>query len=141
MTRASSGLATCLTYANCNAIRRFSSPPLRYGGGSKIKVLEAMAAGLPVVTTAKGVSGLQVTQGEHYLGSDDSDQLALIITQLLNQPWRMRQLSEAARQFVNDRHDWSIAAAQLENVHTRLSQRAPVLSQPSTLSRATHSGE
>ncbi|MCY1440266.1 sugar transferase, PEP-CTERM/EpsH1 system associated [compost metagenome] len=102
--------------------------PLRYAGGSKIKVLEAMAAGLPVVTTAKGVCGLQVTQGEHYLGSDDGDQLALLITQLLNQPWRMRQLSEAARQFVHERHDWSVAAAQLESVHTRLSQRAPTLS-------------
>ncbi|MNJ52478.1 Glycosyl transferases group 1 [compost metagenome] len=119
--------------------------PLRYGGGSKIKVLEAMAAGLPVVTTPKGVSGLQVTQGEHYLGSDDGDQLALIITQLLNQPWRMRQLSEAGRQFVNDRHDWSIAAGQLESVHARLSQRAPMVTDlndnNALLNRATHSRE
>ncbi|MNE65793.1 hypothetical protein D3C80_1613020 [compost metagenome] len=68
-----------------------------------------------------------MTQGEHYLGSDDGDQLALLITQLLNQPWRMRQLSEAARQFVTDRHDWSIAAAQLESVHARLSLHAPTL--------------
>ncbi|QHF29525.1 glycosyltransferase family 4 protein [Pseudomonas sp. R32] len=99
--------------------------PLRYGGGSKIKVLEAMAAGLPVVTTGKGVSGLQVTHGEHYLASDDGDQLALMITQLLNQPWRLRQLSQAAREFVCCRHDWSIAAAQLESVHARPSLRAP----------------
>ncbi|MDD2056186.1 glycosyltransferase family 4 protein [Pseudomonas sp. GD03860] len=115
--------------------------PLRYGGGSKIKVLEAMAAGLPVVTTLKGVSGLQVALGEHYLGSDDPDQLALLITQLLNQPWRMRQLSEAARQFVNDRHDWSIAAAQLENVHARLSQRAPACEQPSSDGLLSRSAE
>lgn len=119
--------------------------PMRYGGGSKIKVLEAMAAGLPLVTTPKGVSGLQVTQGEHYLGSDDGDQLALIITQLLNQPWRMRQLSEAARQFVNDRHDWSIAAGQLESVHARLSQRAPMVTDlndnNALLNRVTHSRE
>ncbi|MFK0088363.1 glycosyltransferase family 4 protein [Pseudomonas sp. NPDC090755] len=101
--------------------------PLRYGGGSKIKVLEAMAAGLPVVTTTNGMSGLQAIQGEHYLSSDDSDQLALLINQLLNQPWRMRQLSEAARQFVTEHHDWSIAAAQLESVHARLSQRTPAL--------------
>ena len=51
--------------------------PLRYAGGSKVKILEAMAAGLPVITTSKGVSGLAVNNGEHYLGSDDSGQLAL----------------------------------------------------------------
>ncbi|WP_065758442.1 glycosyltransferase family 4 protein [Pseudomonas defluvii] len=95
--------------------------PLRHKGGCKVKVLEAMAAGLPVVTTRDGVAGLTVNNGEHYLGCDDSDGLALMITQLLNQPWRMRQLSDAARQFVSTTHDWSVAAAQLEAVHARLS--------------------
>ncbi|MNH43921.1 hypothetical protein D3C79_1059430 [compost metagenome] len=71
------------------------------------------------------MSGLQVTHGEHYLASDDGDQLALMITQLLNQPWRLRQLSQAAREFVCCRHDWSVAAAQLESVHARPSLRAP----------------
>lgn len=99
--------------------------PLRHAGGSKVKVLEAMAAGLPVITTSKGVSGLQVSEGEHYLGSDESGQLALLITQLLNQPWRMSQLSDAGRQFTRDRHDWSIATQQLEAVHLRLSRLAP----------------
>ena len=100
--------------------------PLRYAGGSKVKILEAMAAGLPVLTTSKGASGLAVNSGEHYLGSDDSDQLALLITQLLNQPWRMYQLGEAGRQFVRQRHDWSVAAQQLTNVHMRLSQLGPI---------------
>ena len=63
--------------------------------------------------------------GEHYLGSDDSGQLALLVTQLLNQPWRMCQLSEVGRQFARPRHDWSVAAQQLENVHMRLTQLAP----------------
>lgn len=99
--------------------------PLRYAGGSKVKILEAMAAGLPVITTSKGVSGLAVNNGEHYLGSDDSGQLALQITQLLNQPWRMCQLGESGRQFTRQRHDWSVVAQQLENVHTRLTQTLP----------------
>ncbi|MNH36118.1 Glycosyl transferases group 1 [compost metagenome] len=90
-----------------------------------MKLLEAMAAGLPVITTSKGVSGLAVNNAEHYLGSDDGDQLALLITQLLNQPWRMAQLSEAGRQFARQRHDWSVAAQQLENVHMRLHQAQP----------------
>jgi len=104
--------------------------PLRYAGGSKVKILEAMAAGLPVITTGKGVSGLTANNGEHYLGSDDGDQLALLITQLLNQPWRMSQLSAAGRQFARQRHDWSVAAQQLENVHMRLAQAAPAEAAP-----------
>lgn len=95
-----------------------------------MKILEAMAAGLPVITTDKGVSGLTVNNGEHYLGSDDGDQLALLITQLLNQPWRMSQLSDAGRQFARQRHDWSVAAQQLENVHIRLTQAAPAEAAP-----------
>ncbi|MFV3405910.1 MULTISPECIES: glycosyltransferase family 4 protein [Pseudomonas] len=104
--------------------------PLRYAGGSKVKILEAMAAGLPVITTGKGVSGLAGNPGEHYMSCDDSDQLALMITQLLNQPLRMAQLGEAGRQFARQRHDWSVAAQQLENVHMRLSQLAPASAVP-----------
>jgi glycosyltransferase involved in cell wall biosynthesis len=104
--------------------------PLRYAGGSKVKILEAMAAGLPVITTGKGVSGLAGNPGEHYMSCDDSDQLALMITQLLNQPLRMAQLGEAGRQFARQRHDWSVATQQLENVHMRLSQLAPASAVP-----------
>ena len=104
--------------------------PLRYAGGSKVKILEAMAAGLPVVTTRNGVSGLAVNHGEHYLGSDDADQLALLLTQLLSQPARMAQLGEAGRQLARQRHDWRVAAQQLENVHLRLSQAASPQSAP-----------
>ncbi len=99
--------------------------PLRYAGGSKVKILEAMAAGLPVISSGKGVSGLALNNGEHYLGSDDGGQLALLITQLLNQPWRMSQLSEAGRVFARQRHDWSVVAQQLETVHMRLTQATP----------------
>ncbi len=101
--------------------------PLRHGGGCKVKLLEAMAAGLPVVTTQQGVSGLQVRHGEHYLGGDGADDLALTITRLLSQPQRMRQLAQAGRAFVRERHDWSVAAAQLEGVHQRLASRPLVV--------------
>jgi hypothetical protein len=69
-----------------------------------------------------------VNNGEHYLGSDEGGQLALQINQLLNQPWRMCQLGESGRQFARQRHDWSVAAQQLENVHMRLTQQAPASS-------------
>lgn len=95
--------------------------PLRQGGGSKLKVLEAMAAGLPVVTTAQGASGLAVVNGEHYLGSEDATQLAQIIAEAIDQPVRLAQIGEAGRAYVQARHDWSASAAQLERIYTRLS--------------------
>lgn len=94
--------------------------PLRQGGGSKLKVLEAMAAGLPVVTTAQGSSGLQVENGQHYLGSEDPGALAQILAQALADPERLRRIGDAGRAYVMAKHDWSAAAAQLEAVYHQL---------------------
>ncbi|RMQ50128.1 Group 1 glycosyl transferase [Pseudomonas cichorii] len=95
--------------------------PLRQGGGSKLKILESMAAGLPVVTTGQGVSGLTVNNGEHYLGSEDAAQLARLIADNIDSPARLIQIGEAGRAYVRSRHDWSVSAAQLEGIYTRLS--------------------
>ncbi|OBZ20704.1 glycosyl transferase [Pseudomonas protegens] len=94
--------------------------PLRQGGGSKLKVLEAMAAGLPVVTTAQGSSGLQVENGQHYLGSEDPGALAQILAQALADPERLQRIGDAGRDYVLAHHDWSAAAAQLEAVYHQL---------------------
>ncbi|MBP5115361.1 glycosyltransferase [Pseudomonas protegens] len=94
--------------------------PLRQGGGSKLKVLEAMAAGLPVVTTAQGSSGLQVENGQHYLGSEDPGALAQILAQALADHERLQRIGAAGRDYVLAHHDWSAAAAQLEAVYHQL---------------------
>lgn len=94
--------------------------PLRQGGGSKLKILEAMAAGLPIVTTDQGVSGLSVTNGEQYLGSEETDGLAQLIIDNIDQATRLNRIGEAGRAYVRKRHDWSVSAAQLEVIYTRL---------------------
>ncbi|HEX8595887.1 MAG TPA: glycosyltransferase family 4 protein [Pseudomonas sp.] len=95
--------------------------PLRQGGGSKLKVLEAMAAGLPVITTGQGVSGLAVVNGEHYLGAESPQELAQLIIEVIDQPARLALIGEAGRVYVRSQHDWSVSAAQLERIYTRRS--------------------
>ncbi|WNW09609.1 glycosyltransferase family 4 protein [Pseudomonas sp. DTU_2021_1001937_2_SI_NGA_ILE_001] len=99
--------------------------PLRQGGGSKLKILEAMAAGLPVVTTAQGVSGLAVEHEVHYLGSEDAAELARLITDHIDAPLRLAELGEAARAYARTRHDWAVSAAQLEATYIRLTPPTP----------------
>ncbi|MBD8788851.1 glycosyltransferase family 4 protein [Pseudomonas syringae] len=99
--------------------------PLRQGGGSKLKILEAMAAGLPVITTGQGVSGLGVDNAEHYLGAETAEALAQLICDYIDNPLRLAQIGEAGRAYVRARHDWSVSAAQLEGIYTRLMPPQP----------------
>jgi len=91
--------------------------PLRQGGGSKLKVLEAMAAGLPVVSSQQGVSGLLVQHGQEYMHAEEAEQFAQHIKRVLTEPDVSLTLAAAAREYVNSHHDWSDAAQQLEHVY------------------------
>lgn len=94
--------------------------PLRDGGGSKLKVIEAMAAGLPLASTAQGVSGLDVRDGVHFRQGDDAESLAAALAGLLQSPTEALRLGEAGRNYVREQHDWNISAAQLEAVYREL---------------------
>lgn len=84
--------------------------PLRVGGGTRIKAFEAMAMGLPVVSTAIGMEGLDVEDGVHFLRADDAQALAEATLRLLGDaPLRLR-LSQAARALVEDRFGHRVAA-------------------------------
>jgi glycosyltransferase involved in cell wall biosynthesis len=91
--------------------------PLRAGGGSKLKVLEAMAAGLAVLTTAEGVSGLAVQDGRDYCQADDADALVRGVIELIDSPDRMRRLGGAGRAYVQRHHDWQTLAARLVDIY------------------------
>jgi len=100
--------------------------PLRAGGGSKLKVLEAMAAGLPVVSTREGLSGLPVRPGVQALAADDAPAFAQALLQLLSTPQQARALGDAARQMVRHTFDWATVAEQLEQVYTSV-RRTPTV--------------
>ena len=74
--------------------------PLRVGGGTRIKVFEAMAMGCPVVSTSIGIEGLDVADGEHYLRGDSAVDQASAVVRLLREATLREELSRRARQRV-----------------------------------------
>ena len=94
--------------------------PLRIGGGTRLKIFEAMAMGKAVVSTTVGAEGLPVTHGEHVLLADEPRTFARAIVRLLRDVDRRRELETAARALVVARYDWSAVAGELEHGLTRI---------------------
>jgi glycosyltransferase involved in cell wall biosynthesis len=81
--------------------------PLRKGAGTRIKILEAMAMGVPVVSTSKGVEGLDLVPDVHALLADNPIDFALATTRLLSDPGLREELSRNAYNLVSDRYSWA----------------------------------
>ena len=93
--------------------------PLRSGGGTRLKILEAFAAELPVVSTSVGAAGLAARSGEHLLLADTPRDLADGVARLLQEPERARTLARRARHLVEERYDWSAISATLSDLLER----------------------
>ena len=81
--------------------------PLRLGSGTRLKILEAMALGTPVITTRKGGEGLAVTHGEHLLIAEDAEDFARCVVALLHNPDLRDRLSANGRRLVEARYAWA----------------------------------
>jgi glycosyltransferase involved in cell wall biosynthesis len=81
--------------------------PSRLGGGTKLKVPEAMAAGVPVVATSTGAQGLDVKDGKHLLIANEADAFADAVVSLLENPEHRTELAQAARDRVENQYSWS----------------------------------
>jgi polysaccharide biosynthesis protein PslH len=101
-----------------------SIAPVRVGGGTRLKVLEAMASGTPVVGTVKAVEGLDVRDGEHVLVSDSAEGFADAVLALLHNPTLSRQIAAGARNLVEQRYDWKRASASFLTLVERVGSTA-----------------
>jgi glycosyltransferase involved in cell wall biosynthesis len=80
--------------------------PLRWGTGTRLKALEAMAAGRPLVGTTVGLEGLGVIDGIHGRLADDADAFAAAAIELLRDDELARRLGESGRTYVEQRFGW-----------------------------------
>lgn len=85
--------------------------PILEGGGTRLKILEAMALGTPVVSTTKGAEGIKARHGEHLLLADDAPSFAEHTVNLMRDPHLRQQLATKARRLVEERYDWAIIGA------------------------------
>lgn len=93
--------------------------PLRAGGGTRLKILEAWAAGVPVVSTTVGAAGLDGSNdGKHLLLADDAETFAVRTIELLENPARCRSLADAGKSLARERYGWNALADQLDAVLT-----------------------
>ncbi len=81
--------------------------PIWSGGGTRLKVLEAMALGTPVVSTSKGAEGLQAVDGKHLLIADEPDRFASEVIHILQDEQFLRQLASNALELVKEHYDWA----------------------------------
>lgn len=90
--------------------------PLRIGGGTRIKIFEAMAMGKAVVSTTLGAEGLKVEDGTHLLREDEPKQFASAVSRLLNDESRRDQIGLSARETVEKNFSAETVARQFETI-------------------------
>jgi glycosyltransferase involved in cell wall biosynthesis len=91
--------------------------PLRIGGGTRLKLLEAMAMGKPVIATRLGAEGYPVTDGRELSLADTPTDFAASVVALLRAPERRAELGQVARTFVEQQYDWRAIVPRVETVY------------------------
>lgn len=99
---------------------RASVVPLRAGGGTRLKILESMALGRPVVSTSLGCEGLEMLDGEHLLIADEPSQFTDQVVRLFEDQDLYESVSRQARCLVETQYDWSVIAQKLLAVYAEL---------------------
>lgn len=99
-------------YANCD----ISIAPMRMSGGVHCKILDAMAAGLPVITTSDGNKGIGAKHDEEIIVADDPEEFARRTVELLQDGQQRKSISQRGLDFIRRNHDWEEIIGRLENI-------------------------
>jgi glycosyltransferase involved in cell wall biosynthesis len=91
--------------------------PVRAGGGMRVRILEAFARGMPVVTTTVGLEGIQAEPGLDVLVADDPYEFAQATIRILKDQEMQVRLSKNGRQLARDKYDWQVVLSKLEKVY------------------------
>ncbi len=94
--------------------------PLRIGGGTRLKIVESLAIGCPVVSTTIGAQGLDLDHEEHLLLADTGADFATNVHRILIDAILRRQLADQGRQRTLERYTWSALGGQLSDYYTSL---------------------
>jgi glycosyltransferase involved in cell wall biosynthesis len=94
--------------------------PLRIGGGTRLKILEAMSLGTPVISTTKGAEGLEAEHGAHLLIADTPDEFAAQVVRLLRSAELRQELAYNAHRLVAEKYEWSQIGANFRLAVERL---------------------
>ena len=97
--------------------------PIRVGGGTRLKVLDAMASGKAIVSTSIGCEGIAARPGEHLVVADSPAEFAASALTLLRDAARRRELGAAARQLVERKYAWSVVGQQLMDSYDNAIER------------------
>jgi glycosyltransferase involved in cell wall biosynthesis len=94
--------------------------PLRYGGGTRVKILEALAYRVPVVSTSVGCEGLDLVPGEHLLVADDAAGFAEACVEVARDAARRQALTDAAFAVFEARYRSDVVATAVESLATQV---------------------
>jgi polysaccharide biosynthesis protein PslH len=94
--------------------------PLRLGGGTRLKIVEAMAMGKAIVSTTLGAEGIEAVPGRDLLVADQPAAFAEAVNRLLAEPGLATRIGRSARQLAVERYSWSETARALESFYRRI---------------------
>jgi len=99
--------------------------PLRVGGGSRTKILEALAAGMPVVSTDAGVENIGLMEGRHYLRAETAEEMVAAVVRLARDPGLVSALGREGAAHIESGFRWSSIARALETIYQGVSGPRP----------------